>query len=214
MTVCPLCADGGARPWAEAHGRRYLRCPRCRLSFLDPAQRPDLETERAHYRLHDNRPDDPRYRAFLSRLAEPLAERLTPGARGLDFGCGPGPTLSRMMAERGFVMRDYDPAFRPDPQALNGRYDFVACSEVVEHLHDPAATFALLDRLLRPGGWLGIMTGMVDDRRNFAAWWYVRDPTHVCFYDPDTMAWLAARLGWRLERPSWTVSLLEKPRAP
>jgi SAM-dependent methyltransferase len=208
--TCPLCGADPA-PWAEAHGRHYVRCPVCRLTFLDPAERPGRAAERAHYALHDNRPDDPRYRAFLARLVEPLAARLPPGAEGLDFGCGPGPTLSPMMRERGFVMRDYDPAFVADADALETTYDVVACSEVVEHLHDPAATSALLDRLLRPGGILGIMTEMVDDARDFAGWWYLRDPTHVCFWHEDTFSWLADRRGWTLERPSRTVALLRKP---
>ncbi|MGB2360319.1 MAG: methyltransferase, partial [Porticoccaceae bacterium] len=57
--------------------------------------------EKAIYDQHQNSPDDLQYRRFLSRLTEPLLERLGPCSRGLDFGCGPGPTLSVMMAEQG-----------------------------------------------------------------------------------------------------------------
>jgi len=49
---------------------------------------------------------DPRYRRFLARLAEPLIAHLPKGARGLDFGCGPGPTLSLMLREAGFACAD------------------------------------------------------------------------------------------------------------
>jgi len=51
-----------------------------------------------------NSPDDPRYRAFLSRLFIPLNERIAPESCGLDFGSGPGPTLSVMFEEQGHTM--------------------------------------------------------------------------------------------------------------
>jgi hypothetical protein len=198
------------RPHAERRGSRYYGCGVCRLVYLHPAQRLAAEAERAHYGTHENDPDDPGYRAFLARLADPLAERLPPGAEGLDYGSGPGPTLSRMMAERGFPMRDYDPFFAPDGEALRGTYEFVACSETAEHFHDPAEEFARLDGLLRPGGWLGVMTEMLDDSRDFAGWRYARDPTHVCFYHADTMRWIADAHGWRMETPARNVVLFQK----
>ena len=55
--------------------------------------------EKAQYDLHENDPNDPGYRAFLDRLAGPLDKRLAPHSHGLDFGCGPGPTLSVMLEE-------------------------------------------------------------------------------------------------------------------
>lgn len=208
---CPLCASADVAPHAERRGTRYWRCAVCRLVFLDPAQRLDAAAERAHYGTHENDPADPGYRAFLARLADPLGERLVPGAEGLDYGCGPGPALSGMMRERGFRMRDYDPFFAPDADALARTYDFVTCSETAEHFHHPAAEFARLDGLLRPGGWLGVMTEMRDDARDFVNWRYARDPTHAVFYHPDTLRWIADAFGWRMETPVRTVALFQKP---
>ncbi|HYE52708.1 MAG TPA: class I SAM-dependent methyltransferase [Azospirillaceae bacterium] len=208
---CPLCAAPDCRPFAEVRGRSYRRCGTCLLTFLDPAQLPTEAEERAEYALHRNDPADPGYRRFLSRLVEPLAARLPPGAEGLDFGCGPGPALSAMMAERSFPVRDWDPLFRPDPAALGRRYGFVACTEVVEHFHRPAEGFALLDRLLEPGGWLGVMTSLLRDDAAFAGWSYIRERSHVSFYRPETMAWLAARFGWRAEMVEGNVALFRKP---
>lgn len=210
LAPCPLCRSADVRPHAERRGSRYHRCGVCRLVFLDPAQRPSANEERAHYGTHQNDPDDPGYRAFLARLADPLAERLPPGAEGLDFGAGPGPALARMLEERGFPMRVYDPFFAPDADALRRTYDFVTCTETAEHFHHPAAELARLDGLLRPGGWLGVMTEMLDDARDFATWRYARDPTHVCFYAPETMRWIADAYGWRMERPARNVVLFHK----
>ena len=211
--ACPLCGTGGARPFAERRGTRYFRCGACRLAFMDPAQRPDAAAELAHYGTHRNDVHDPRYRAFLARVADPLAERLPPGAEGLDYGCGPAPALARMMEERGFRMRAYDPLFVPDQGALRRTYDFAACTETAEHFHHPAAEWTRLDALLRPGGWLGVMTQLLDDARDFAAWRYARDPTHVCFYAEETMRWIADRFGWRMESPGRNVVLFHTPEA-
>lgn len=208
---CPLCASADAGTFADVHGRRFFRCPVCRLVFLHPTDRPDAAAERAHYGTHENRPDDPGYRRFLARLADPLAERLALGAEGLDYGCGPGPALSGMMTERGFPSRDYDPFFAPDADALRRTYDFVACSETAEHFHHPAAEWTRLDGLLRPDGWLGVMTEMLDDVRDFASWRYARDPTHVSFYHADTMRWIADTHGWRMDALARNVVLFHKP---
>jgi hypothetical protein len=208
--TCPLCHSATVSPFAEAHGRRFHRCPACGLVFVDPAQWPSAAEERAHYGTHENDPSDPGYRGFLSRLADPLAERLPAGAEGLDYGSGPGPTLSLMLAERGFAMRIFDPFFAPDPTALERRYDFITATEVAEHFFRPREEFDRLDGLLRPGGWLGVMTEVLREDRDFATWRYVRDPTHVCFYAPETIDWIARHYGWSAAWPHPNVVLFEK----
>jgi hypothetical protein len=208
--TCLLCR-GRTEPFAQAHGRSYHRCGTCGLVFLDPALRLEPTEERARYETHENDPDDSRYRAFLERLAGPLAEKVTPGAVGLDYGSGPGPTLSVMFVERGFQMMKYDPYFAPDMEVLERRYGFVACTETAEHFYDPGFELERLARLLLPGGWLGVMTGVLHDDIAFEDWWYVRDPTHVCFYAPETFRWIAERYGWRLLTPSRNVVLFQRP---
>lgn len=178
---------------------------------MAPDQRLGPEAERARYATHQNHPADPGYRAFLSRLADPLVARLTPGATGLDYGSGPGPTLSVMLEEQGFEMAIHDPYFEADPGALARAYDFITCTETVEHFFRPGDELERLAGLLRPGGWLAIMTEVFEDREPFHDWWYARDPTHVCFYRGRTMEWIAARFGWSLDRPHRNVALFRAP---
>jgi len=193
--ACPLC--GGARLVAvEIRGKRYFDCGTCRLVHLDPAQRLDAAAERAHYTTHRNDPSDAGYRSFLSRVATPLFELLEPGAAGLDYGSGPGPTLSVLLAEKGFSVALYDPFFAPDPAPLDRTYDFVTCTETAEHFFAPSLEFARLRRLLRPGGWLALMTEVLRDDTPLDGWWYLRDPTHVSFYRPETFEWLGGALGF------------------
>jgi len=180
---------------------------------MSPESLPAPGEERARYLTHRNDPSDQGYRTFLGRLCTPLVQRLTPGSRGLDFGSGPGPTLSVMLEEQGFSMAIYDPFFAPDSSVLDDVHDFVTCTETAEHFHFPMAEFALLDRLARPGGWIGIMTEMVDDAGPFGDWYYVRDPTHVAFYRRGTMEWIAGTFGWEAEFPHRNVSLFHKRTA-
>lgn len=211
--ICPLCLQE-AQLHVRLHGRALFQCVApggCALLFVDPAFFLSPEEERARYETHENSPEDPRYRAFLAQATDPLLERLPPGAQGLDFGCGPGPTLSRIMEEAGHPCRNYDPFFFPDAEALNQVYDFVACTETVEHMHDPRKGFAILDALLAPGGWLVVMTQWVPQDRPLDRWVYLRDPTHVAFFREETLAWVARWRGWEVSHPSPRVTLFCKP---
>lgn len=212
MHSCPLCHSDACELYHSEPVRRWFRCPTCTLVHLDPALRLSPEDERARYSHHENNPGDPRYVDFLSRLADPLVRRLKPGAHGLDFGCGPSPVLAGMLTDAGFPCDAYDPFFLPDKDLLSKHYDFVACSEVVEHVYDPAGIFTLFGRLLGPGGVLGVMTRFYGIDAPFSQWWYRRDPTHVCFYSETTMQWIAAHHGWSLDFPREDVTLFTLPR--
>jgi len=152
------------------------------------------ERERAHYDSHENSPDDPAYRRFLARLEAPLAERLGTAALGLDFGCGPGPTLSVMLEERGHRVALYDRYFAPDVSVLAERYDFITATEVVEHLANPGEVLDQLWLQLVPGGWLGLMTALLEGV-DFSRWYYKNDPTHISFFARETFLWLGQRWG-------------------
>ncbi len=210
--ACPVCRSPAVEDFLRLPPRDYLTCCTCEAIFVPPAQRPSAHVEAAHYDLLENAIDDPGYRRFLSRLLEPLLARIAPGAGGLDFGCGPGPALAHMLREAGHPMALFDPLFQPDATALQRRYDFITCTEVAEHLHDPAGVFERLFDLLRPNGLLAVMTGFPPERAQFAAWHYRRDPTHVVFYRPETLEWLARRHGADCEIPCRDVALMRLRR--
>ncbi|AOY88415.1 2-polyprenyl-3-methyl-5-hydroxy-6-metoxy-1,4-benzoquinol methylase [Marinobacter salinus] len=200
--------------FATVKAQRYLRCRVCAATVMDESCRLSESQERAIYEHHENGTDDPGYRRFLSKLAEPLLAKLPAGATGLDFGCGPGPALAGMLGDAGMAMSLYDPFFYPAADVLNRQYDFVTCTEVLEHLHQPAAVFRQLDSLLKPGGWLGTMTCLQTDDARFANWHYRRDPTHVVFYREQTLSAIAAKMGWELTVPVKDVALFRKLLTP
>jgi 2-polyprenyl-3-methyl-5-hydroxy-6-metoxy-1,4-benzoquinol methylase len=207
---CPVCENAACRPFVHVENRDYWRCDRCCATFLDPGGYVSPEAELQQYRLHRNDVDDRDYRQFLDRLVAPLLERLKSKQQGLDYGCGPGPALAAMLREAGHEVTLYDPYFQPDRAPLARTYDFVTCTEVVEHFHRPAEEFRKLDGLLRDGGWLAVMTCFQDDDAGFAQWHYRRDPTHVVFYREATLRHVAAHHGWRCEIPCKNVALMRK----
>lgn len=210
MTRCPLCAGDAATFHEDQHGR-FHRCPTCALVFRDAAQHLSTGAEVARYREHLNALDDPRYLDFLDRLAAPLAQRLAAGARGLDFGCGPVPAMALLLQRRGFHTASWDPHFHAEASLLDATYDFVACSEVLEHIAAPRDALDTFARLLQRGGLLGIMTQFRDETRPFESWWYRRDPTHVCLYSPQTMQWIARTMKWEAELLPQGVTFFRVP---
>lgn len=194
----------------EARGREFVRCPRCDAVsvpdkfLLGPAE------ERARYARHRNDSADEGYRGFLRNLLDEVVPRVPPGAQGLDYGCGEPPVLMGMLQDAGLRMTGFDLYFRRDEAALERRYDFIVCSETAEHFREPLAEFARLNSLLRPGGLLAVMTGMPADWSEFARWHYRSDVTHICFYAPRTMRWLAEHFGWSSELPRANVAIFRK----
>ena len=211
---CPLCHSEPIRQLVVVDSKTYWRCDICHLTFLSSESYLSPEDELARYLLHENSPEDSRYRQFLSRLTDHLIPKLQPGMKGLDFGSGPGPALSVMLEEAGFVMDIYDPYFAANTAPLALIYDFITCTETVEHFHQPAKEFHQFDRMLRRDGWLGVMTEMLESDQDFPNWWYHSEPTHVCFYKQETMDWIATQYGWRAEYPKKNVTLFYKPEKP
>ncbi len=191
---CPLCGHPtGCKSFYVNKAREFYRCECCSLIYVPPVYHLSPAEEKAEYDKHQNSPDDAGYRKFLSRIYNPVHERVKPGSKGLDFGSGPGPTLSLMFDEAGHSVTIYDPFYAPDRKSLNQEYDFITASEVLEHCHNPSGDLDLLWSLLKPGGWLGIMTGLALDRTAFTTWRYKDDLTHVCFFSRQTMEWIAEK---------------------
>jgi len=195
-TCCPLCSSS-AEDYHQDQHRAYFECSHCQLVFVQPEDFLSPQEEKSRYDLHQNSPDDARYRKFLSRMCLPMVQRLPNGSHGLDFGCGPGPTLSVMFEELGYPMAIYDPFYAAEESVLEIEYDFVTATEVAEHLRSPGKSLNRMWQCVKPGGYLGIMTKRVIDREAFANWHYKNDETHICFYSEQTFDWLAEQ--WQTE---------------
>lgn len=179
--------------------RDYYLCGKCKLIFVPPHQRLSPDEELSRYEMHDNNPKDPRYRKFLSRMFDPMNKKLELNSYGLDFGSGPGPTLSLMFEEEGHTVRIYDPFYADDKSVFDEQYDFITTTETAEHLYNPLMELDRLWSLLKPGGYLGVMTRRWTTVEAFKNWHYKNDDTHVIFFHEETFRWLQERWDAGLE---------------
>ena len=207
---CPLCGGPETSPYSRDDRREFLECRACGLVFVPSRYFLAPEEEHKRYDLHRNSPDDEGYLRFLGRLVAPLRERVPAGGRGLDFGSGPSPVLTRLLEQAGYPMTRFDLYYAADRHALERQYDFIAACEVLEHLREPGAELARLWSCLKPRGWLGIMTKLVAGPEEFSGWHYKNDLTHICFYSAGTFAWLAEKWKAELSFPERDVALFRK----
>ena len=171
-------------------------CEQCGLIFKDPSSHAGFHTQKQRYDLHENDAADEGYRNYFQIFLDfilPLSER---SRFALDFGCGKSTLLAEMLAEQGVQTTVYDPIYHPDERYRESSYDLITSVEVFEHLHDPAAVFGMLVKLLKIGGHLAIRTESAPlTTEAYLDWYYRRDPTHIVFLMPQTVQWLCRRWG-------------------
>ena len=209
---CPLCDSVKTVHHYDDKRREYWRCSRCQLIFVPAQFQLDAREERKIYDLHQNDPTDTGYRNFLKRLMSPLQNALAetgiqPPAKGLDFGSGPGPTLSLMLQEAGYDMAIYDQYYAPHPHVLAQHYDFITATEVWEHLRQPKQVLEQLFSILKPKGIIGVMSKRTP-QTPFGNWHYIKDPTHISFFADKTFAHIAKQYQCELRLIANDVALL------
>ncbi|MBX3662249.1 MAG: class I SAM-dependent methyltransferase [Burkholderiales bacterium] len=160
-------------------------------------------------------------RKRLARIAG-LLGKLPRDIRLCDVGCSRGQFVATALAE-GFGAEGVEPApqiaqaardaglpvrtgLLEDQQYADACFDALTLFEVVEHLRTPLPLLTECRRVLKPGGILLISTG------NAASWtaatmgvrWdyfdMARDGGHISFFNPRSMAILAANAGFAVER--------------
>lgn len=177
--------------------RHYHHCLNCNLIFADRSFHLSKKTERSRYALHENSIHDKGYVQFLERVIHPCLPFLTTQMRGLDYGCGPEPTLSKILAKLDLICYDYDPLFyfaHPYQE-----YDFIFATECFEHFYLPGTELKNIHRLLKPSGYLGIMTEQWESLDQFHQWYYKRDPTHVSFFHRKTFSYISDEFGYEIK---------------
>ena len=198
---CRLCGEKAALFYAQDSAERpyYWRCPACGFIFLDPRFYPSPSAAKERYLLHDNTAASKGYGEYLERFVRTCVLPFAPpGGSVLDFGSGPqNPSLlSSILLKAGYSCDSYDPLFFPARAWRRKKYRCIILHEVAEHLTRPTFSFSLLAQRLEPEGILAVRTRFPPvDRRDFGAWWYRMDITHISFYPPASLQRLAAKLG-------------------
>jgi len=192
---CPLCLNSGT-VFYQFKERLYFKCSNCSGIFVDERLRPDRGTEKLRYETHNNDVNDKNYQRFVSPITSAILSAYTANDKGLDFGAGTGPVISKVLEDNNYSIVQYDPLFHSHPELLNDTYDYIACCEVIEHFYNPMEEFSLLKKILKTGGILYCMTDIYDESIDFHKWYYKNDPTHVFIYDKRTIHWIQKEFGF------------------
>lgn len=186
---CTLCASP-TNLFYKTNKSQYHRCNNCSAVILDSKYFLSKQAEKIRYEEHNNDVEDAGYQKFVEPIVNEIVKKFNIQHLGLDFGAGTGPVITKLLSDKGFRMRLYDPFFFNDTQSLKSKYDFIVCCEVIEHFHNPSKEFGLLKSLLNQGGILYCMTDIYSDTTNFKDWYYKNDPAHVFFYHKTTIEWI------------------------
>lgn len=108
-----------------------------------------------------------RYKTEGKQIALRYISAATAGQRALDIGCRDG-HFSELLKKRGYrvdsldIKKEYQDAQIVDANVHlpweDGTFDLIWCSEVIEHLKDPAFSINEFRRVLKTGGGLIITT--------------------------------------------------------
>ncbi len=186
---CPLCTNK-ANTFFQQNTTHFFQCTTCYGIFLDQKLRLNPVEEIVRYELHENDIEDKKYQQFVSPITSSVLTDFTKNHKGLDFGAGTGPVITKVLKDQYYQITPYDPYFHNYPDLLRHSYDYIACCEVMEHFYNPKKEFKLLKKLLKPKGKLYLMTALFDETIDFDKWYYKNDPTHVFIYHKKTIQWL------------------------
>lgn len=193
---CPLCQHSSTQ-LLSTPDKRYYKCPRCWLIYMDQEYYPNPKDEKKRYLEHNNDITNQGYIDFLNRIINTALPHLNRKMNMLDYGSGPNPVLSQLLEKQGFLCDDYDPFFCKVP--LTKQYDSIFYVETMEHFFEPQKEIERLSSLLSSGGFLFVMTLLWTDIERFARWFYRRDLTHVCFYHARTFDYIANQYDFDLK---------------
>lgn len=186
---CILCGNDTElfKIWRE---KEYYSCSGCESIMLEPNHYIKNKEEKERYEEHNNDVEDKGYQEFVWPIVKAVLGKYKENHKGLDFGSGTGPVITKLLQEKEYNIKTYDPFFANYPERLNEKYDYIVCCEVIEHFHDPIKEFKLLKSLLKPGGTLYIKTKIYSKDIHFDSWNYKDDNTHVFFYHENALKWI------------------------
>ncbi len=213
-----------------------FRCEACRCVFLFPQPSPDVLAEA--YATDYYGEGEEKFSGwiesvldrFRKRRADVVVSHVQPGCQVLDIGCGNGNFL-RYVAERdrrafGLELpgNSLERARRiPELSLKEGRlqrddypphsFDMITMWHVFEHLDKPRETLAIIDQILKPGGYLVLSLPNFESWQSSlfrGHWFHLDPPRHLFFLGPEELVSEMERLDFKLHRRSF-FSLEQNP---
>ena len=190
---CLLCNENATVFW-EKPNHLFYKCDTCQGIFRPKHTFFDASSEKHHYEQHNNDVTDLGYQKFVEPIVNAILKDFSPKDKGLDFGSGTGPVISKMLREKDYQVENYDIFFENVPERLKQKYNYISCCEVMEHFHHPLQEFELLHAMLLPKGKLFCKTELFKNQVPFENWYYKNDLTHVFIYQEATLHWIKNKL--------------------
>ncbi len=200
MHPCKICQSDTSVMTDSKKKLSYYRCVSCGFVYLDDKFIVDKESEKEQYDLHNNSFESVGYvemfEKFIAKAITPYEENIE---SALEFGCGPGPVLAELLRRKGMEVEQYDLYFYPEKVYEGKQYDLITSTEVFEHLKKPIEMLRMLVKHTNDNGYIILMTKFPPaDDKEFLAWWYRRDVTHISFFTPKSFEVMAEKVGLKV----------------
>jgi len=130
--LCPLCS-GKKYIYYKFNERTYYQCEKCAGISLDESDHLSPEEEMKRYLEHNNDVKDIKYQNFVKPIILAICNDFSRHNKGLDYGAGTGPVITKILTDNSYNIKTYDPYFHNFPDYLKKKYDYIACCEVIEH---------------------------------------------------------------------------------
>ena len=236
---CPVCFSAEVWSRSQIRGHVIRECKRCKCRYLGSF--PSEEELEQLYQRDYFESDRDTERGYASREATPATSRtnekrlallrqiLPPGARILEVGAGNG--LFGSIASRDFDYVGIDlsdeaaraarargvPVYRASLRKFvntGSAFDAVTLFHVFEHLPDPHDVLARLKDLVKPGGFLAIIT---PDTESFLClisgdrWVSYKFPEHLILYSRSALIELLEHSGFEIVSVGGDYEHVEHP---
>lgn len=229
--ACPMCGSRGHNNEFEKNGFTYVTCPTCGTLFANP--RPPQEQLDSFYSISDSSKfwveeffmpfaEARRQKIFMPR-AKQFAEEFPEyrNKRIGDIGAGFGlflEELKKLWAESDLCAIEPSqdmvsickkkglevvPKMFEDINAEDGRFDFLCCFELFEHLSSPRDFLEKANRVLEKNGKM-LITTLNGKGFDIQLLWEkhknVSPPHHLNFVNPQSMCILLKECGFEVEQ--------------
>jgi len=194
--LCSLCS-GKKYFYGKYQKRSYFRCEKCNSISLSSSDYSTPEKEKKRYSEHNNDVKDIRYQSFVRPIVSAIINDFGKKHKGLDFGAGTGPVITKLLTDCSYNIKAYDPYFYNYPDYLKEKYDYIVCCEVIEHFHKPYNEFNKLKKMLNEKGRLYCKTELFREDVDFEKWYYKNDFTHAFFYTEKSIHWIKKKLDFK-----------------
>jgi len=200
MYKCKICQSAVSSMVDLKKKVTYYRCFECGFVSLDDRDMVDEVIEKKHYEKHNNTLECTGYvEMFKNFITVALSPYLQNIETVLDFGCGEEAVLGEILKEKGLEVDIYDIYFYPKKVYEEKQYDLITSTEVFEHLQYPKKILKTLVNSLNSDGYIVLMTKFPPKNdKEFLAWWYRRDITHISFFTPKSFEIMAEEVGLKV----------------